>query len=144
MLCAVAILGKYGGTLIAARVIRLRWRESAVLGALMNTRGLTELIVLNLALSIGVISAALFTALVIMALLTTFMAGPMMRLLDPHNSLRGGPEAGARRHERAADPRAARRGARAFDPGGAPERGGARPAAGAGRAAGTLGAAAAS
>jgi len=52
----------------------------------MNTRGLTELIVLNLALSIGAISSALFAALVIMALVTTFMAGPLIRLLDPHNS----------------------------------------------------------
>jgi K+:H+ antiporter len=84
-LCALAIVGKYGGTLIAARVIRLPWRQSAVLGALMNTRGLTELIVLNLALSLGAISVALFTALVIMALLTTFMAGPLIRLLDPDN-----------------------------------------------------------
>jgi Kef-type K+ transport system membrane component KefB len=92
VLCAIAILGKYGGTLIAARVIRLPWRESAVLGALMNTRGLTELIVLNLALSTGAISAALFTALVIMALLTTFMAGPLMRLLDPHNAFGEEPE----------------------------------------------------
>jgi Kef-type K+ transport system membrane component KefB len=92
-LCGIAIVGKYGGTLIAARVIRLRWREAGVLGALMNTRGLTELIVLNLALSMGVISSALFTALVIMALLTTFMAGPIMRLLDPQNSFGEAPEA---------------------------------------------------
>jgi hypothetical protein len=92
-LCALAIIGKYGGTLIAARVIRLPWRQSAVLGALMNTRGLTELIVLNLALSIGAISAALFTALVIMALVTTYMAGPLIRLLDPHNAFGEEPEA---------------------------------------------------
>ncbi|HEY7961041.1 MAG TPA: cation:proton antiporter [Solirubrobacteraceae bacterium] len=92
LLCAIAILGKYGGTLLAARAIRLPWRESAVLGALMNTRGLTELIVLNLALSTGAISAALFTALVIMALVTTFMAGPLMRLLDPHNAFGEEPE----------------------------------------------------
>ncbi|MFI5010407.1 MAG: cation:proton antiporter [Solirubrobacterales bacterium] len=91
-LCAIAILGKYGGTLIAARVVRLPWRESAVLGALMNTRGLTELIVLNLALSTGAISSALFTALVIMALVTTFMAGPLMRLLDPSNAFGEEPE----------------------------------------------------
>ncbi len=84
-LVGVAILGKYGGTLLAARVMRLGWRESAVLGALMNTRGLTELIVLNLALEKGVISSALFAALVIMALATTFMAGPLLRLLDPQN-----------------------------------------------------------
>jgi Kef-type K+ transport system membrane component KefB len=92
LLCAIAILGKYGGTLLAARAIRLPWRESAVLGALMNTRGLTELIVLNLALSTGAISSALFTALVIMALVTTFMAGPLMRLLDPHNDFGEKPE----------------------------------------------------
>ena len=91
-LSAIAIVGKYGGTLIAARVIRLPWRQSAVLGALMNTRGLTELIVLNLALSIGAISTALFTALVIMALVTTFMAGPLVRLLDPHNAFGEEPE----------------------------------------------------
>jgi hypothetical protein len=84
-LVGLAILGKYGGTLLAARVMRLGWRESAVLGALMNTRGLTELIVLNLALEKGVISSALFAALVIMALATTFMAGPLLRLLDPKN-----------------------------------------------------------
>jgi Kef-type K+ transport system membrane component KefB len=91
-LVALAILGKYGGTLVAARVVRLPWRESAALGALMNTRGLTELIVLNLALSMGVISSALFTALVIMALVTTFMAGPILRLLDPRNEFGEPPE----------------------------------------------------
>jgi hypothetical protein len=59
------------------------WRASAVIGTLMNTRGLTELIVLNLALTAGAISGALFAALVLMALVTTLMAGPMLRLLDP-------------------------------------------------------------
>jgi Kef-type K+ transport system membrane component KefB len=92
VLSALAIVGKYGGTLIAASVIRLPWRQSAVLGALMNTRGLTELIVLNLALSLGAISEALFTALVIMALVTTFMAGPLIRLLDPRNAYGEEPE----------------------------------------------------
>ena len=62
--------------MIAARITGFDWRSSAVIGALMNTRGLTELIVLNLALEAGVISEALFAALVIMALVTTFMAGP--------------------------------------------------------------------
>jgi Kef-type K+ transport system membrane component KefB len=84
-LVGLALAGKYGGTVLAARVMRLGWRESAVLGALMNTRGLTELIVLNLALEKGVISSALFAALVIMALATTFMAGPILQLLDPKN-----------------------------------------------------------
>jgi Kef-type K+ transport system membrane component KefB len=92
-LIAIAVLGKYGGTLIAARVLRLPWRESAALGVLMNTRGLTELIVLNLALTLGVISSALFAALVVMALVTTFMAGPMLRLIDPRNEFGAPPEA---------------------------------------------------
>lgn len=92
-LIAIAIVGKYGGTLIAARVLRLPWRESAALGALMNTRGLTELIVLNLALTLGVISSALFAALVVMALVTTFMAGPLLRLIDPRNEFGAPPEA---------------------------------------------------
>jgi Sodium/hydrogen exchanger family len=85
VLLVIAIVGKFGGTVLASRVTGMGWRESAVLGALMNTRGLTELIVLNLALEKGVISPALFAALVIMALVTTFMAGPVLRLLDPHN-----------------------------------------------------------
>jgi hypothetical protein len=92
VLIAVAIVGKYGGTLIAARTMRMSWRESAVLGALMNTRGLTELIVLNLALDKGVITPALFAALVIMALVTTLMAGPIVRLLDPQNRFGEPPE----------------------------------------------------
>ena len=63
----------------------MSWRESAVVGTLMNTRGLTELIVLNLALSAGAISNALFAALVIMAIVTTLMAAPLLKLLDPRN-----------------------------------------------------------
>ena len=85
VLTVVAIVCKFGGTLLASRVTGLGWRESAVIGTLMNTRGLTELIVLNLALEKGVISEALFAMLVIMALVTTFMAGPLLKLLDPKN-----------------------------------------------------------
>jgi Kef-type K+ transport system membrane component KefB len=91
-LIAIAIIGKYGGTLIAGRVLRLPWRESAAAGALMNTRGLTELVVLNLALTLGVISSALFAALVVMALVTTFMSGPLLRLIDPRNDFGAPPE----------------------------------------------------
>jgi hypothetical protein len=85
VLLVIAIACKFGGTVLAARFTRMSWRESAVLGALMNTRGLTELIVLNLALEKGVMSQALFAALVIMALVTTFMTGPLLRLFDPRN-----------------------------------------------------------
>ena len=85
VLTVVAIACKFGGSVLASRVTGLGWRESAVIGTLMNTRGLTELIVLNLALEKGVISEALFAMLVIMALVTTFMAGPLLNLLDPKN-----------------------------------------------------------
>ncbi|HWH43713.1 MAG TPA: cation:proton antiporter [Thermoleophilaceae bacterium] len=84
-LIAVAITGKLLGAYIAARLTGLSHKASAVIGTLMNTRGLTELIVLNIALDIGVISEALFAMLVIMALVTTFMAGPLLNLLDPSN-----------------------------------------------------------
>jgi Kef-type K+ transport system membrane component KefB/nucleotide-binding universal stress UspA family protein len=84
-LIAVAILGKLAGATIAARVVGYDWRASAVIGTLMNTRGLTELIVLNLALDTGAITNTLFAMLVIMAVVTTLMAGPLLRLLDPHN-----------------------------------------------------------
>jgi len=86
VLIVVAIVGKFFGAAIAARLTGFDWRASAVIGTLMNTRGLTELIVLNLALEKGVISDALFAALVLMALVTTFMAGPLLKLFDPDNS----------------------------------------------------------
>jgi Kef-type K+ transport system membrane component KefB len=87
VLLAVAVVGKLFGAAIAARLTGFGWRQSAVIGTLMNTRGLTELIVLNLALELGVISEALFAMLVLMAIVTTYMAGPALRLLDPKNEL---------------------------------------------------------
>ncbi|HTU86063.1 MAG TPA: cation:proton antiporter [Solirubrobacteraceae bacterium] len=85
LLIAVAIIGKLAGAAIAARVTGYDWKASAVIGTLMNTRGLTELIVLNLALDVGAISNTLFAMLVIMAVVTTLMAGPLLKLLDPKN-----------------------------------------------------------
>jgi Kef-type K+ transport system membrane component KefB len=79
----VAILGKLGGAMIAARASGLGWRESGVIGVLMNTRGLVGLVVLNIGLEIGVISPVLFTILVVTALVTTFMAGPLIELIYP-------------------------------------------------------------
>jgi len=78
LVCAVAILGKFGGATLAARTSGTPWREAATLGVLMNTRGLIELVVLNIGLDIGVISPALFAMLVLMALLTTFMTTPLL------------------------------------------------------------------
>ena len=86
-LLAVALLGKLFGAALAARIAGFDGRSSAVIGVLMNTRGLTELIVLNLALEKGVISDGLFAMLVIMALVTTLVTGPMMKALDPRNEL---------------------------------------------------------
>ena len=84
---AIAVLGKWGGSLIASRYVGFSLRDSAVIGALLNTRGLTELIVLNIALTAGAISPKLFSMFVLMALATTFMAGPALRLLDPRHEL---------------------------------------------------------
>ena len=87
VLLVLAVVGKLFGATIAARLTGFDWRRATVIGTLMNTRGLTELIVLNLALELGVISEALFAMLVLMAIITTFMAGPALRLLDPNNEL---------------------------------------------------------
>ncbi|MBD2184739.1 cation:proton antiporter [Planktothrix sp. FACHB-1355] len=85
---AVAIIGKYVGTYLAARVCGIDNREASALGWLMNTRGLTELIVLNIGLSLGTISPLLFTMLVIMALVTTFMTSPLLEWTYPKELIR--------------------------------------------------------
>jgi Kef-type K+ transport system membrane component KefB len=87
LLIGVAVLGKGVLVTILGRLGGFRLREAAAFGSLMNTRGLTELIVLNIALDLHVISQALFTMLVIMALVTTFMTGPLLKLLDPKGTL---------------------------------------------------------
>jgi Kef-type K+ transport system membrane component KefB len=105
-LVVLAIVGKLAGAAIAARVSGFNTRASMVIGTLMNTRGLTELIVLNIALEVGAISSVLFTALVIMAVITTLMTGPLLKLLDPRNEygttiedeLAGAAAAAAREH----------------------------------------------
>ncbi len=79
----VAIGGKYIGAYTAARIGGVRHQEASALGWLMNTRGLTELIVLNIGLELGVISPILFTMLVIMALVTTFITSPMLERTYP-------------------------------------------------------------
>ncbi len=74
----VACVGKFGGSALAARQAGLPWRTAAAIGTLMNTRGLVELIVLNVGLDLGVIGPPLFTMLVIMALVTTFATSPVL------------------------------------------------------------------
>ncbi len=75
---AVATVGKLGGTALAARFTGMPWRTALQLGALMNTRGLMELIALNIGYDLGILSARIFTMLVIMAIVTTVMTGPLL------------------------------------------------------------------
>jgi K+:H+ antiporter len=74
----VACVGKFGGSAVASRLSGLDWRHSLAMGALMNTRGLMELIVLNVGLDQGVISPALFSMMVVMAVVTTLLAAPAL------------------------------------------------------------------
>jgi Kef-type K+ transport system membrane component KefB len=79
----VATAGKLGGSTLAAWLTGMPFRQAAGLGTLMNTRGLMELVILNIGLDIKVISPALFSMMVIMALITTFMTSPVLELICP-------------------------------------------------------------
>jgi Kef-type K+ transport system membrane component KefB len=81
LIIVVATVGKFGGTLFTARITGLSWRDSTALGLLMNTRGLMELIVLNIGLDLSVISPTLFAMMVVMALVTTLATSPLLQLL---------------------------------------------------------------
>jgi Kef-type K+ transport system membrane component KefB len=83
LVIAVAVAGKVGGSAIAARATAMPWRDAAVIGVLLNTRGLMELVILNVGLDIGVISRELFAMMVLMALATTFMTTPLVTWLLP-------------------------------------------------------------
>jgi Kef-type K+ transport system membrane component KefB len=86
LIILVATLGKFGGTLAAARLSGLGWRAAAALGTLMNTRGLMELIVLNIGLDLRVISPPLFAMMVVMALVTTMATAPVLQWLLPQTA----------------------------------------------------------
>lgn len=93
---AVACLGKFGGSALAARLTGSPWREAGSIGVLMNTRGLMELVVLNIGLDLRVISPTLFAMMVLMALVTTFATTPVLHLLSggprtPHLPVEGAP-----------------------------------------------------
>jgi len=81
LIILVATLGKFGGSFLAGRLTGLSWRHSAGLGVLMNTRGLMELIVLNVGFELGVISSTLYTMMVLMALVTTIATTPILHRL---------------------------------------------------------------
>ncbi len=78
LITVVAVASKWGGTMIGALAKGMQWREACQLGLLMNTRGLVALIVLSVGLDSGILSPALFSMMVCMALVTTFMATPLM------------------------------------------------------------------
>jgi len=80
---AVASLGKLGGSAIAARLVGLQWREAIAIGTLMNTRGLMELVILNVGLNLGVITVAVFAMMVIMAIVTTALTTPVLHWVYP-------------------------------------------------------------
>ena len=82
LIILVAVVGKFLGSALAARFVGQNWRDSLTIGALMNTRGLMELVVLNIGYELGVLSPKIFTMMVIMALVTTFMTGPALDIIN--------------------------------------------------------------
>jgi Kef-type K+ transport system membrane component KefB len=78
----VAMLGKFGGSTLAAKIVGQTWKDSLSIGALMNTRGLMELIVLNIGYDLGILSPQIFSMLVLMALVTTFMTNPALNWIE--------------------------------------------------------------
>lgn len=91
LIILVATAGKLGGSMVASWLSGMPAREAAGLGTLMNTRGLMELVILNIGLDIKVISPALFSMMVLMALFTTFMTTPVLELICPDRILRARP-----------------------------------------------------
>ena len=81
LVLAAAIIGKFGGCALAARANGVPWRESSIIGVLMNTRGLMELIVINIGYDLGIIPKSVFFMLVLMAVVTTYMTSPILRKL---------------------------------------------------------------
>jgi len=82
LIIGIATLGKLGGTMITARLTGMNWNDSFALGALMNTRGLVELVALNIGYDLGILPPRIFAMMVLMALVTTFMTGPLLNLAE--------------------------------------------------------------
>ena len=82
ILILVAIIGKFGGTLVAARFVGETWKDRLYIGALMNTRGLMELVVLTIGYDMKILTPPIFVMLVLMTLVTTFMTTPLISLIQ--------------------------------------------------------------
>ncbi len=83
MILLVAIAGKFAGAYAGARLNRVGARQAGALATLMNTRGLTEIVILSVGLQLGIIDGQIFSMMVVMALVTTVMAGPLLALIYP-------------------------------------------------------------
>jgi len=83
LIIGVAVAGKLGGSTLASHAAGVPWRNALALGVLMNTRGLMELVILNLGLDFGVINRTLFSMLILMALVTTFLTTPLLEMINP-------------------------------------------------------------
>lgn len=82
LIILVATIGKLVGSALAARYVKQSWKDSLIIGTLMNTRGLMELVVLNIGYDLGILTPQVFAMMVIMALVTTFMTGPILDLIN--------------------------------------------------------------
>ena len=85
LIILVAIAGKLGGSMLMSRLTGMNWSRSFAIGVLMNTRGLVELVVLNIGYDLGILSGRIFAMMVLMALVTTFMTGPLLSLVKTRN-----------------------------------------------------------
>jgi Kef-type K+ transport system membrane component KefB len=85
LIILVAIAGKLGGSMLMGRWTGMSWTHSFSIGVLMNTRGLVELVVLNIGYDLGILPGRIFAMMVIMALVTTFMTGPLLSLVKDRN-----------------------------------------------------------
>jgi Kef-type K+ transport system membrane component KefB len=83
LVIVVAVVGKLAGSAVAARVAGIPWRNALAIGVLMNTRGLMQLVILNLGFELGVINQALFSMMVVMAIVTTLLTTPLMEWINP-------------------------------------------------------------
>jgi Kef-type K+ transport system membrane component KefB len=81
---ATAVVGKLAGAAFTAKATGMNWKDAFGLGVLMNTRGLVELVILNAGLDLGILSPTLFTMMVLMALVTTFMTSPLLSAMKIH------------------------------------------------------------
>ena len=87
LILAVAICGKFGGAFVGARLQRMTFQQSATIAVLMNTRGLTELVILLIGKQVGVLDTAMFTMMVAMALITTVITEPLLRIVYPDKAV---------------------------------------------------------